>query len=240
LDLYVSKRASVLDKWGKPQPLPNVNSVVQDSCPTLSPDEYRLYFVSARPGGCGGQDIYVSRRQDRRDDLGWQPPKNLGCQSEGHVNSSSRELTLTLFEDETGTEVMYFGSDRPGGAGRFDIYESRMRGDDTFGPATLVKELSGSTVEFCPAVRRDGLEIVFCSDRDGGKGNLDLWTASRESTEGSWSVPVNLAILNSTALDGNKMSFSFDGRQLYFTSGRSGKNQDLYVTTREKLHGQKK
>jgi len=53
-DLYVSRRASVSDPWGKPELVPKVNSSVQDSCPALSADSYRVYFVSARSGGCVG------------------------------------------------------------------------------------------------------------------------------------------------------------------------------------------
>ena len=36
-----------------------------------------------------------------------------------------------------------------------------------------------------------------------------------------------------------RISFSFDGRELYFTSNRSG-NIDLWVARREKLQGKKK
>ena len=233
LDLFVSKRATVNDPWGPPQLVPNVNSTVQESCPALSLDEHRLYFASARPGGCGGLDIYVSRRRDRTDDFGWQAPVNLGC----IVNSPFLDGCETLFEDETGTVVMYFGSLRPCGPGSYDIYASRMKDDDTFGPAELVAELSGLDEDSCPAVRRDGLEVIFYSTRSGGLGNADLWTATRASTKDPWSVPVNLTGLNSSAYDGGKMSFSFDGRQLYFRSNRAGGYGygDLYVATREKL-----
>ena len=88
-DLYVSKRASVNDPWGEPQPLTMLNSPVWDSCPALSLDEHRLYFTSARPGGCGDRDIWVSYRRDRRDDLGWEAPVNLGCENNGFVNSTA-------------------------------------------------------------------------------------------------------------------------------------------------------
>jgi ABC-type antimicrobial peptide transport system permease subunit len=44
-------------------------------------------------------------------------------------------------------------------------------------------------------------------------------------------------ILNSPAADGARMSYSFDGRMLYFMSTRSGGNSDIYVATRERLHG---
>jgi len=52
-DLYVSKRASVKDAWEEPVQIATLNSDAMDSCPALSPDEFRLYFSSNRFGGCG-------------------------------------------------------------------------------------------------------------------------------------------------------------------------------------------
>lgn len=235
MDLFVSKRASVTEEWGTPQPLTKLNSPYADSCPALSPDEHRLYFASTRPGGCGNGDIYVSRRHDRRDDFGWGEPENLGCV----VNSSEDDNCQVVFEDETGKEVLYFGSRRPpGGPPLTDIYYSVMGPDDKFGPAKPVTELN--TPEYddhCPAVRRDGLEIIFQSTRPGGLGGKDYWTATRQSTKDPWGTPVNLTVLNSPWTETGKMSFSFDGRQFYFYSNRPGGYglNDIYVATREKL-----
>jgi hypothetical protein len=237
-DLYVSQRDSVDDPWGPPQSLPSVNLTgPMDSCPALSLDEHRLYFASNRPGGCGGGDFYVSRRHDRRDDFGWGPPENLGCMPDG-PNTPSGEYTPTFFEDERGSVVMYFSSNRSGSAG-FDLYASSMRHDDTFGPGSPVTELNSAFTDQGVAVRRDGLEVIFGSDRTGTLGAADLWMAARSSTADPWSLPVNLTVLNSTFFDGGKMSFSFDGRQFYFRSNRAGAG-DIFVVTRERLHGKKK
>lgn len=238
-DLYVSKRSSVNDPWGPPQLLPNVNTIYAESCPALSPDEHRLYFASDRPDGYGSLDLYVSRRQDRRDDFGWEPPVNLGPV----VNSLFVDGTPELFEDKTGTVLMYFNSDRPGGLGCWDTYASRMRHDDTFGPPELVSELNSPFCDFGPAVRRDGLEVIFSSDRPGGLGYFDLWTSTRKSTKDPWSAPVHLAVLSSPDYEGGKMCFSFDGLQIYFASNRPGGyssyGTDLWVATREKMGGKR-
>ncbi|MEK7405498.1 MAG: hypothetical protein AAB225_10355, partial [Acidobacteriota bacterium] len=218
--------------WEEAQEIVGFNDGRGASCPALSPDEHRLFFASGRPGGCGGADLWVSRRHDRRDDFGWGPPVNLGC----IVNSPSSETAPTVFEDETGTEVLYFSSTRPGGPGGVDIYQSRMGNDDTFGPATLVAELSSSSTDVA-AVRRDGLEVIVISYRPGGPGNGDLWTATRESTAQPWPAPVLVPVLNTSFDEGGRSSFSFDGRAFYFRSNRPGGygGYDLYVTTREKL-----
>ncbi len=237
--LYVSQRPSVDAPWGEPQEIVGFNDGYHASCPVLSLDEHRLFFASPRPGGCGGADIWVSRQHNREDDFGWGPPVNLGCMPDG-PNSPQNDNMATVFEDDTGTEVMYFSSNRPGGPGAYDIYESRMGIEDTFGPSTLVAELSTFATDSA-AVRRDGLEAIIMSNRPGGTypGTTDLWTATREDTAQPWSEPIVNPILNSPGVDGGRISFSFDGRALYFQSNRPGGYGagDLYVATREKLRG---
>ena len=240
LDIYVSHRESINDPWG---PLANVgsniNSASNDLAPSFSPDGHLLYFHSNRQGGCGGADLYVSRRHDKRDDFGWGPAKNLGCV----VNSTFDDAGPTIFEDEaTGITTLYFTSTRPGGPGDFDIYASTRVGDEAdFGPAVLVPELSGPFRDTRTAIRRDGLEIFLSSDsqgRLGGNGSQDLWVSTRPTTLDPWSTPVNLGpTVNSTAFDGAP-ALSFDGTTLYFYSTRPGGfgNNDLWVTTRTKLH----
>jgi hypothetical protein len=240
LDIYVSQRESIIDPWG---PLANVgsniNSASNDLAPTFSPDGHLLYFHSNRQGGCGGADLYVSRRHDKRDDFGWGPAKNLGCV----VNSTFDDAGPTIFEDEaTGVTTIYFTSTRPGGPGDFDIYASTRVGDEAdFGPAVLVPELSGPFRDTRTAIRRDGLEIFMSSDsqgRLGGNGSQDLWVSTRPTTLDPWSTPVNLGpTVNGTAFDGAP-TLSFDGTTLYFYSTRSGGfgSNDLWVTTRSRLH----
>ena len=238
--LYVSRRASVEDPWGVPQEIAGFNSGYHATCPALSPDEHRLFYVDYRSGGpafCGGGDIVVSRRHDRRDDFGWGPPVNLGCAPNG-PNSPQWDSAPTVIEDETGTEVMYFSSYRPGGTGASDIYESRMRNDGTFGPAVQVTELN-TPYNDVAAVRRDGLEAILQSNRPGGNypGTLDNWVSTRARTGEPWSAPVPVPVLNSAATDGGRACFSFDGRTFYFLSDRPGGqgNRDIYYATREKL-----
>src|SRR5437867_5519842 len=225
LDIYVSHRESLDDPWGAPVNLgPNINSAGNDLAPTFSPDGHRLYFHSNGRGGCGGSDLFVSRRHDTRDDLDWQPAENLGCV----VNSPFEEAGPTIFEDdETGTTTLIFTSTRPGGPGTgdFDVYQSTRVGDEAeFGPAVLVPELSGPYRDTRTAIRRDGLELFLSSDvtgRPNGVGSQDLWVSTRETTSDPWSAPVNLGpTVNSTAFDGAP-ALSFDGTTLYFFSERT-------------------
>lgn len=229
LDLYRAQRATVNDAWGAPQNLGDtINSSGAEHCPTLTAEGNTLYFVSDRPGGCGGNDIYVARQ---RADGNWAPPVNLGCQ----VNSSVTELSPSLFDDGAGNVTLYFGSNRPGGRGGADIYSSALRADGTFGPAAPVTELNTEMNDHRPNIRPDGLEIFFESNRTGSiAGSVDLWVAMRSYPAGPWSTPVNLGPgVNSGATEGRPYA-SFNGRTLYFHSDRPGGAgaTDVYSTTR--------
>lgn len=253
-DLWVSQRASEDEPWGAPQNLgATINTSAREFKPSLSLDGHRLYFASNRSGGFGGVDLYVSRRRDKRDAFGWQPPVNLGSAINSTADEESR---VAVFEDDaTGTMIMYFASNRrdptAGGAGDFDIYTATLLPDGTFSPALLVEELS--TVfhrDRDPAIRRDGLEMFLASNRPGTYGALDLWVATRASTTDRWSAPENLGpVINTPSRppeveQANDWSpaLSFDGTSLYFASafrpGNISQMFDIWVTTRTKLRGE--
>src|SRR6266849_4118663 len=167
-DIWVSQRASIDAPWGAPVDLgPNINSAGNDGAPSLSTDGHRLYFHSTGRGGCGAADLFVSRRQDKRDDFGWEPAENLGCV----VNSPFADNGPTIFEDDaTGITTLYFNSPRPGGLDT-DIYASTLQADGTFGPGVNVSELNSPFNDDRVAIRRDGLEIFVSTNRPGGIGS---------------------------------------------------------------------
>jgi Tol biopolymer transport system component len=63
LDIWRSARQSANHPWSPPQnPGPPLNSPGADLHPELTQDARTLYLSSNRPGGVGGQDLYVSTR----------------------------------------------------------------------------------------------------------------------------------------------------------------------------------
>jgi len=72
-----------------------------------------------------------------------------------------------------------------------------------------------------PALSEDGLVAYFGSTRMGGAGMMDIWTASRTSTTGTFGQFANLGELN-TAEQDFATWLSPDGCRLYFWSSRSG------------------
>jgi outer membrane protein OmpA-like peptidoglycan-associated protein len=69
-----------------------------------------------------------------------------------------------------------------------------------------------------PAMSKDGLMIVFASDRAGGHGGVDLWYSIRKSISTSWKEPIALPAEVNTPCDELSPSFSADGKILYFSS----------------------
>jgi hypothetical protein len=227
LDIWYSVRDDG-GAWGEPVNFAAVNSAADDFCPMAHRNGRTFLFVSTRPGGCGGPDIYMSRLHETR---GWSTPANLGCA----INSSAGEASPSLTDTE-----LYFSSARAGGPGGSDIYVSAFDGS-SFASPVLEASLNTSADDSRPNLRRDGLEIFFDSTRAGGVGGIDIWTATRASTSDPWSTPTNLgADVNSSGND-LRASLSWDATTLYFGSTRAGGegSQDLYLTTRPKLTGSK-
>lgn len=242
-DIWVSTRESVEDPWGPPvnvgQP---VNSSANDFCPTIARDGHLFYFVSNRAGGCGGDDIYVTRL---RDDKGYEQPENLGCQ----LNSAANEASPFPLAQPRSGPVLYFSSFRAGGfaldapgatAGDADIYVSEWHAG-AFGAPTLVRGVNSMSNDGQPNVRRDGLEIFFFSNRSGTLGSNDIYSAMRARASDEWSTPINLGPrVNSDSAE-TRPSLSWDGMTLYFGSTRVGGgaegSTDIYVTRRQRLTG---
>jgi hypothetical protein len=233
-DIWVSQRQRTDAPWGPPTNLGGrVNTAATEGPPALSRDGHLLFFNSDRPGTLGDQDVWVSRRTHVHDDFGWEPPVNLGA----GVNSASFDAGASLFDDEQGDPALLFlASNRPGGAGGFDLYVSELGDEGFFGPAVLVPELSSAALEQRPSVRFDGLELFLHSNRPGSAGN-DLWVSTRSDVSDPWSPPVNLGpIVNGVAAD-QQPYIAADRRTLYFASNRAGGSGglDLYVTTRARV-----
>mgnify|MGYP001826642183 FL=1 len=181
-----------------------------------------MLFVSNREGGCGGNDMYITKNNLAK---GWSEPINLGCAPDG-PNTVGSELSPSPVTTSEGT-YLYFSSNCTPGAGTIgectdkDIYKSLVSRDGSFGPGDAVDELNTESSDRQPNVRRDGLEIVFASDRNGGITSEDIWSASRECVEEPWSGLRNLSVeLPTPSRDASESrpSLSWDRKRLYYGS----------------------
>lgn len=225
-DIWVCQRLTLTSAWGPPQNLTILNTADVENRPKLSLDGRTMFFNSNRGGGA--QDIYVSTRTDPNNDFGWTDPVNLGA----NINTADTEVGAALYEDPvTGSATLYFASNRVGGLGDFDIYQSTRNSNGSFNPAVNCRVLNSPGRDSMAFPSRDGLEIYLNSD-NGGLGLLDIWVA-RRGPSGRWQHPVNVSTVNSE-YDETEPSLSPDGAVLYFSSAREGGSGsgDLYTATR--------
>jgi hypothetical protein len=238
LDLWVASRDDDGDPWGEPVNLSELNTSADEFCPT--PVRGRGLFFIRRPSACGLGDIYFARRNPKH---GWSEPQRLACAPDG-PNSELDEMGPSYFEAD-GAGQLYFSRSRTaaqGGAVPGDIFASPLGEDGAFGAAAPVNELNAPMVnDIQPNVRKDGREIVFSSNRTGGAGAQDIWTAVREHAGDPWSAPVNLANEGApvnTSESETRPSLSWQGETLYFgRAPAAGGPGDVYSAGRERTTG---
>jgi hypothetical protein len=234
LDIWVSNRESADDPWGAPENLgAPVNSAADDFCPTPVKGG-GLFFVSreANTGSCGLGDIYFTRNNPAS---GWTEPRNLGCAPAG-PNTALDEQGPSYVENDDDA-YLYFSSSSATVLG--DIYVSPRLSGWNFGGSVPVASLNDAAAnDIQPNVRKDGLEVVFSSNRVGGIGTQDIWISTRTRFNAPWSAPVNLGAAVNTAAAETRPSLSRNARQLLFgrAPGPEGIG-DIYVSTRTAQNG---
>lgn len=170
---------------------------------TLSPDgRTALWFSRDRPGGAGGYDIWISRRTG----------KDWAEATPVPFNSALRDFDPAFSSD--GRHV-YFCSDRPGGLGGDDLYRVAVTANG-FGPVEhLGSAVNSAGNEFAPMLSPDGTLLLFSSDRPGGAGRHDLYTA-RQRAEQEFEPAQRLRGGINTPADEFDATFLSDGSTLVF------------------------
>jgi outer membrane protein OmpA-like peptidoglycan-associated protein len=163
-DLYMSYTGDSV--WSAPQSFgATINTPAFEGMPCLSPDNRELYFVTDRPGGYGGLDIWVSRFENGL----WQAPRNLGPS----INSAGNETAPFLHIDN---KTLYFSSNGRPGLGGADLYISRRTGDSSWSNAINMGYPINSTAdESSMSINVGGTRLYLSSDRKGVAGNFDLY-----------------------------------------------------------------
>jgi len=165
VDLYISRFRN--GQWSEALPI-NINLPdAWESTPALSPDGRTLYFSSNRKGGYGGLDLY-SAQMDSRGRFG--KVKNLGPE----INTAGSETFPYISENGK----MYFSSDGHPGYGMLDIFVvNRVNGK------TVVENLGqpvNSTADDFGLFLFKPDRGFFTSNREGGKGDDDIYTFINE------------------------------------------------------------
>ena len=213
---------------------PAFNGPALDGCPFIARDDLTLYMASTRPGGLGGIDIWVARRE--RPDAPWGAPENVGAP----VNSPANDFCPTIDRND---HTLFFVSNRGGGCGGADIYVTRSRPDGWDDPQNLGCDVNSAADEASPSPLPEpgsGKVLYFSSVRPGGfaadaagaaTGDSDLYVSRRQ--DGAYQAPELVPGANSAFEDGQP-NLRRDGREIFFFSNRPGTLglADIYAASR--------
>lgn len=109
-DIFFARPDPVSNAWRAPEEFA-LNTAGRESHPWVSGDGSVIIFTSDRPGGEGGDDLWLSRRSGG----GWSEPVNLGPEINSRFDDEAARI-----DPQTG--ALFFTSNRPM-AGRTDRYE---------------------------------------------------------------------------------------------------------------------
>ena len=236
-------------KWSTPEVAP-FSGQFADADPFITADGDRLFFISTRPVNGKAKedtDIWMMRGPEAGAGTGaaagpeagagnkaggsWSVPQHMAA-----VNSDASEWFPTVSKNGN----LYFGSERPGGKGRCDLYCSRFVDGKYQAPENLGEPINSAASEVEPFIAPDESYIIFAgTGLPESRGAFDLYISFRR--DGTWTKPTNLGDkINSAGWDFSP-KLSPDGKWFFFTSNRSFADKPLakrltYQELLEKLH----
>lgn len=137
------------------------------------------------------------------------------------INSEFSENSGTFSPDG---KKIYFSSNRPGGYGGYDIYESEYLGDGKWSyPRNLGPQVNTEYDEICPFLLKDGITLYFSSNGFLSKTNFDIYETIL-GDDGFFSEPVRLEPPINTDYDDLYFQIAPDEKRAYYiSSGSDGK-----------------
>ncbi len=173
LKIYTAQDPQANGHWQNVQELSINDDEYSVGHPALSRDNKWLYFVSDKPGGFGGTDIYMVAYNNGK--LG--KPMNLGAA----INTEGNEMFP--FIDEDGN--LYFASDGHLGLGGLDVfYVELTEGNKVMSKArNLGAPINSAKDDFGLITDANRKEGFFSSNRKNGGNDDDLYRFTRTCEE---------------------------------------------------------
>ncbi|MDX2196487.1 MAG: OmpA family protein [Cytophagales bacterium] len=178
--------------------------------------------------GSGFTDIYRFKYDGNEPNSGFK--KTI----EGKINKNrTHEACAAIAPD--GTYIIFAKSNdgKKKGAVDCDLYISEIRDGDWLEPKLLALSDARSW-ESSPALSLDGKTLYFASNRRGGFGGIDIYTATFIDSTGEWGNVKNMGSNINTS--GNEMfpHVRYDGTFFFSSDGHPGMGAlDIFATTRD-------
>ena len=164
-------RISRNGKIARPRPCRwGLNSPKQDTGNlALDPWTHDIYFTHSDLE-THHTEIFFARKLKR----GWSKPSRL----RGAVNMKDYSATQpTVGRLPDSSVILYFSSDRPGGQGGMDIWYSIVKNGTSGECVNLGPNVNSTADEITPFYDQRNEVLYFSSDRAGGQGGHDIYTA---------------------------------------------------------------
>ena len=162
--MKIYKAEFVNEKWTNIVALPFTSDNFSTAHPALSFDEKTLYFASDMPGTLGQSDLF---KVQIHEDGTFGKPENLG----NKINTEGRETFPFVNEKE-----LYFASDGHLGLGGLDVFVAKIDENGSFGMIKNIgSPLNSSKDDFGFFMNSETRTGYFTSNRNGGKGNDDIY-----------------------------------------------------------------
>lgn len=163
-DIYECKLKG--NSWTTPKSLgKNINTAFHESSASISYDGKTIYFVSDKPGGYGGSDIYVATKTQKGL---WTEPLNIGAP----LNTVYDEEGVFLHPDG---KTLYFSSKGHNSIGGFDIYKSTYENDKWTEPVNLGYPINTPDEDVFFSISASGIHGYYSSAREDSYGGQDLY-----------------------------------------------------------------
>lgn len=165
-DLYYTEQKGY--SWGVPQKLDGgVNTRHLENSASISADKKTIYFVSNRPHGFGGQDIYMATKQE---DGSWSEAINLGSE----INSPFDEDAPFIHADGT---HLYFSSKGHNSMGGYDIFRTEYDPETQSWatPENLGYPINTPDNDVFFVWSPDGKRAYFSSHHEDSYGDQDIY-----------------------------------------------------------------
>jgi peptidoglycan-associated lipoprotein len=151
--------------WSEPEPLSFSTDSFTCGHPCLSKDGMVMYFSSDMPGGFGGKDLWYVTYTKRSKT--WGDPINLGPT----INTEGDDMYPYIADDGT----LFFSSNGHVGLGGVDIYYSKGENTDWSEPINMKSPINSGGDDFAVTMDKDKESGYFSSNREGGKGQDDIY-----------------------------------------------------------------